>query len=178
METIIGDLISDAIRNFTGSDIAVINGGAFRASVFKGDITMRMLYDLISFESYIVTKQIPGGVLWDIMENSVSSLPYASGRFLQVSGMTVYYDSSLDIGKRVNSIYVGDLLVNKDSTYTLSSCDYIMTGGDGFDMISSFPVKSQSGPLSEAIIKYLTRSDSNAIRSRRLIDISKPNNNK
>lgn len=42
------NLITDAIREFSGADVVMINSGGIRASINPGDITVRDIYNQVS----------------------------------------------------------------------------------------------------------------------------------
>ena len=47
--------------------------------------------------------------LLSALENSVSQYPKHEGRFAQLSGLSVKWDASKPPGKRVDSVFVGDV---------------------------------------------------------------------
>ena len=86
-------------------------------------------------------------MLKDILEYAVSSLPLASGKFPQVSGLTFTIDMSIessvrldDKGQfthvdgpyRVSDIQVDGKDLDLSAEYTLTTNDYVVKGGDGF----------------------------------------------
>ncbi len=151
-ETTMGDFVTDTLRKLTGADIAVYNGGAFRASIHPGEITAEMVYNVIPFENYILTKTINGRQVWDIMEASVSHLPDADSGYLQVSGILVTYDSSRDAFYRVLSITFSDgTILDMDAEYILVSNDFVMAGGDGYEWLGDIKVDGMYGLVFDAI---------------------------
>lgn len=151
-ETGLGDFVCDSIRHVSGADIAVMNGGVFRASLHPGKITSGDIYAAIPFENYLVTKVVTGDIVLSMMEHSVSELPGAAGQYLQVSGMEVRYDSSRPAGDRVLSILVDGAPLDLDGSYTLATNDYIGLGGDGYDMLEDIPLLDQMGLIIDAQI--------------------------
>lgn len=86
-ETNLGDFCADALRAYTQADIAMVNGGAIRTSLKKGDILFNDLYNVMPFGDMIATGSLTGQQLLDVLEFSVSALPGESGSFMQVSGL-------------------------------------------------------------------------------------------
>ena len=119
------------MRASTGSDIAVINGGAVRTSIPPGDITMKDAYNVNPFINTLWVMDVTGKDLKNLMEFSYNKLGEVFGGFIQISGMTVKYDASKDPGSRVVSIEVNGKIVNEDDKFTLVTTDFIATGGDG-----------------------------------------------
>nr|WP_246363239.1 5'-nucleotidase [Deinococcus budaensis] len=72
------------------------------------------------------------------LENSVSALPGASGRFLQVSGFSFTYDVSRPVGSRVVNVTLDDgmPILRDATTYTLALSDFTNSGGDEYTMFA------------------------------------------
>lgn len=130
-ETNLGDLVTDAMRISTGSDVALINSGALRTSIETGDITLQMVYDVMPFLNFACTLEVPGSVLWEEMEFSLNLMGASNGGYLQYSGMTVTYDPSAANGQKVTSITIGGSEVDKDATYKVATIEFVAKGGDG-----------------------------------------------
>jgi 2',3'-cyclic-nucleotide 2'-phosphodiesterase (5'-nucleotidase family) len=108
-ECSLGNLISDAIKVAANAEVAILNGGGVRNNLPKGNITSSKVIDILPWYSYLVSKQMPGQVIWDALEFGVSKYPNAFGGYPQVSGITFDLDTSVkstvkndDIGNFVN----------------------------------------------------------------------------
>ncbi|MFD0590274.1 bifunctional metallophosphatase/5'-nucleotidase [Paenibacillus sp. GCM10027627] len=140
-ETNLGNLISDALlaksKTLKGyeADIAVTNGGGIRSLVKAGDVTKKSLYDVLPFPNTLVITELTGAELKEVLENGVSRVENAEGRFLQVSGVTFKFSRSLPAGQRVSDIKVGGAPVDLSRTYKLATNDFIVAGGDGFSVL-------------------------------------------
>ena len=53
-ETNFGDLIADIMRDVSGADVAIMNGGGIRTSIRKGEIRVKDIYTALPFDNYIV----------------------------------------------------------------------------------------------------------------------------
>ena len=153
-ESNLGDFCADAFRLFTNADIALVNGGAVRTDVKRGEILFNDLYDVMPFGDMIATGTLSGQQLLDVLEFSVSSLPAEAGVFMQVSGLQFTVDPSVSspvvkdskffshVGegaRRVSNVKV----LNKQTgeydevelsrLYTMATLDYLIleSGGDG-----------------------------------------------
>ncbi len=134
-EAAIGDLIADAMRASTGADIALMNGGGIRAGkVYPpgSAITRRDVLAELSFGNRVVAIEISGRSLRAAIENGLSRLPDAAGRFPQVSGMTIKADIKRPPGSRVVAIEVQGKPLVEDGVYTLATNDFIARGSDGY----------------------------------------------
>lgn len=80
----------------------------------------------------LVVKEVPGSVLLEALEYSVSALPGFGGCFLGISGFKFTYD--IKKTPRIQEVHIGKESLKLDKIYTLVMQLYIATGGDGFDM--------------------------------------------
>ena len=150
----LGDFVTDALMNVSGADISVFNGGGIRSDIPPGDITLRDVYNSFPFENYIVTKTLTGSQVVSLIELGLSGLPSAEGSFLQVGGILVTYDSSQPSGHRVVSLTLSDgSPLDPDGKYVVASNDYVMAGGDDYDLLSEIPADGSFGLVSDALIE-------------------------
>jgi len=138
-ETNLGDLVTDSMRISSGADICVINGGGVRASLEGGEITMADVYMVMPFQHDMVLMTVTGESIYDAMEYSYAYQGENFGGFLQVSGMTVFYDISKDAGSRIVMITVDGEEMDPMGTYTVVTSDFVATGGDGFTSFVDYP---------------------------------------
>lgn len=109
------------------------------------------------------------------MENSFSQYPKHEGRFAQLSGLCVKWDSQRPPGKRVVSVFVGDVTSDKlsplilDKTYTIATKTYMIEGRDGYDSLQNVKVlidKERGKLLSHLIRTNLLKAKTlNVLRS-------------
>jgi 2',3'-cyclic-nucleotide 2'-phosphodiesterase (5'-nucleotidase family) len=138
-ETVLGDLVADAIRLGTGSEIGVINGGAMRLNeiIPPGPLWFYTIEAIFQFadETRIVTVSVSGQRVREVLENSVSERNFGSGGFLQVSGIKFIVDRNRTSGARIAgpvTTSVGNTLY-PDQLYRLSLPAYLACrGGDGY----------------------------------------------
>ncbi len=90
-ETNLGNMISDAVREFARTDVAIINGGNIRGSINEGPITLGDAFRVLAFDNTIVTFQLTGAQIREALENGVSMVEQGAGRFPQVAGMSYAY---------------------------------------------------------------------------------------
>jgi 2',3'-cyclic-nucleotide 2'-phosphodiesterase (5'-nucleotidase family) len=134
-EAAIGNLIADAMRSSARADAAVMNGGGIRAGkVYPpgSTITRRDVLAELPFSNRMVIVEITGRELWQSMENGLALLPDASGRFPQVSGLTITADARRPAGSRITAIRVGDTPLNETRIYRVAVNDFLARGGDNY----------------------------------------------
>ncbi len=134
-ESNLGNLIADSLREITGADLAIQNGGGIRASINPGDITIKDIYTVLPFDNIVVVVEATGQTVWDALEHGVSWWPSAAGGFLQVSGMEYVFDPTQPVGKRVISVTVEGSPIDLEKKYMLAANDFLTGGGDMYTML-------------------------------------------
>ena len=157
----LGNLIADAIRWQTGTDIAFTNGGGIRDILPAGDVTKGDIISVLPFGNYVVTLEITPAILAAAMENAVSALP-GGGRFPQISGFNFAFNPQAEAGERLVSILFNDVnldLTDDTTILSLATNNFIAAGGDAFEMFVDLPVLLEFGNLDEILLAYLNEAD-------------------
>lgn len=163
-EAAIGNLFADALRAFTGAEVALMNGGSFRGGKIYAPgttLTRRSIIAEFPFNNRVVTLRLSGRDLKRAIENGLSALPTATGRFLQVAGVSIEAELSRPVGQRVTSLKVGGEPVDEARLYMVATNDFLARGGDGYDMIrdAEHVLKADDSPLiANAVIDYVQKS--------------------
>jgi 2',3'-cyclic-nucleotide 2'-phosphodiesterase (5'-nucleotidase family) len=134
-ESAMGDVIADAMRASVRADAAVINGGGIRGGRVYAPgaaITRRDVLVELPFGNRVIPLELSGRDLRRALENGLSQLPNAGGRFPQVSGLTIEADVRRPAGDRITSIKVGDAPLDDNKTYRVATNDFMARGGDGY----------------------------------------------
>ncbi|MFL6796808.1 MAG: bifunctional metallophosphatase/5'-nucleotidase [Xanthobacteraceae bacterium] len=134
-EAAIGGLIADALRWSAQTDAAVTNGGSIRGGkVYPAGstLTRRDILSELPFGNRLVTLEISGRELKAALENGLSQLPTASGRFPQVSGLEIEADTRRPAGSRILSVKVGNAALDEGKIYLVASNDFMQHGGDDY----------------------------------------------
>jgi 2',3'-cyclic-nucleotide 2'-phosphodiesterase (5'-nucleotidase family) len=93
----------------------------------------------------VVTLQVTGPELKTMLENGVSSMPGANGRFPQVSGLCFGYNIEAPVGNRVTGAVrqapdgtcTGAPIDLTSGTYMIAENDFMAAGGDGYPNFAS-----------------------------------------
>lgn len=134
-ESNLANLISDALLDTTGADIALQNGGGVRASIDVGPITMDEVYAVLPFDNTVVVVEATGKTIWETLEHGVSWYPGAAGGFLQTAGLNYTFDASKEVGSRVTEVLFNGKPIEMDKVYKVVSNDFLTGGGDNFTML-------------------------------------------
>ena len=160
----IGNLVADAYRIISGSEISVVNGGGIRADLSKGDVTYKQIKNVHPFGNTLMKKKVTGQMILDYLEFASmytakervkDDKPYGeSGAFAHVSGLKYSIDTSIETSVVLDSKgefvkvdgprRVKDVLVLENNTYVaidptkeyiISSHNFLLEhGGDGANM--------------------------------------------
>ncbi|MCH8221693.1 MAG: 5'-nucleotidase C-terminal domain-containing protein, partial [Proteobacteria bacterium] len=162
-ESLVGDVTTDAMRSKYGVDFALTNSGGLRAALTcplvddatdfcppntppNFQITDGQVLTVLPFGNVVATLTISGDELKTYLENGVSAMPVASGRFAQISGLCFSYDIDAAVGSRVTgavrqaldgSCTGAAIDMSSGASYTLATNDFVAAGGDGYPNVSS-----------------------------------------
>jgi 2',3'-cyclic-nucleotide 2'-phosphodiesterase (5'-nucleotidase family) len=176
-ETPLGDLICDIMREYTGTDIFVMNSGKVRRGFEKGPITLGDLYGVLPYEGNLVTVEMKGSQILTMLESSCSIK--MSKSFLQVSGISFSYDSSKPPMSRVidKTVKINGKNLDINTVYSVSLTDYIFQGGDSYTEFAEMGIKlikTHQKQMREILKDYINASVTiRAHENNRITDISK-----
>jgi 5'-nucleotidase len=142
-ETAFGNLLADAMRVATGSDVAITNGGGIRGDrryPAGTKLTRKDVLTELPFGNKTVKLSLSGADLLLALENAVSQVEDKKGRFGQVSGLRFTYDAGKPAGARVMAAQIGGTALDRSKIYTLATNDFMARGGDGYAMFRAAKV--------------------------------------
>ena len=160
-EAAIANLIADAMRAATGTDVALTNGGGIRANkIYEPGtvLTRRDIQSELPFGNVTVVLQVSGHDIVAALENGLSRIEEGAGRFPHVSGLGVVYDPGQPPGERVIEVTYGGAALDLDATFTLATNDYMAGGGDAYDVLEGKVqlVDANAGTLmASQVINYI-----------------------
>ncbi len=160
-ETGIGNLVTDAIREMTGADIAFANGGSIRGSLYEGNVFGSDLDVVCPYGNTIVVLKVKGSVIRELLQNGLTRLIQENGipggRFLNVSGLCYSYrapegnspakllDITLPDGSAFDESATYKIAV---TSYMCGKEGYLDNNGDGFTMLNVF---SDTAPRADGV---------------------------
>lgn len=105
-ETIIGNVIADAYRIEMDADIALFGGGGVRDSLYKGDVSLNDILEVMPFLNSTSVVKVKGQTILDCLEMSCHLMTAETsegstalgefGGFQSVSGIKFKVDTSID----------------------------------------------------------------------------------
>ena len=155
-DTNLANLITDSMLHATGADIAFIGGGSIRAGIEAGDITMGDVLTVLPYANLLVTVELSGADVLEILEHGVSLYPEPEGQFIQPGGLHLVFDPAAGPSGRVVSAHLadGDVL-QPDKIYTVATIEFIAAGGDGYKTMEKGTNLKFYGGDAEAFVSYL-----------------------
>jgi 2',3'-cyclic-nucleotide 2'-phosphodiesterase (5'-nucleotidase family) len=148
------------------------NGGSIKANIKSGEITVGDVYNVLPYGSSLAVKLVTPKKLYEVLEHSISELKLnkdstriqnLSSLYPQISGMRFEMDLN-KTKERVINVYLKDkenseILLDKFDDKTkiaLVSNDFLISGGDGFDMLASGENIAEGNALDEIFASYIT----------------------
>jgi 5'-nucleotidase / UDP-sugar diphosphatase len=178
-ETNLGNLVADAIRWAAGTQVALQNGGGIRSSIAAGNVSVGDTFNVLPFTNLIARfAAVSPEQLKIVLEHALGDI--GGGRFPQISGMQIVYDSreariAIDAngkvitpGRRVLRVALDDgtLLIDNGvalpfaPSISFGTIDFLANGGDGYpfrgETIGLVPTLATSAILyQEALLAYI-----------------------
>ena len=154
-ETNLGNLITDAMMDETGADLAITNGGGIRASIKVGDITKGDIVSVLPFGNFVVTKQLTGAQIKEVLEFGVRSYGESLGGFPHVAGIKFVVDPSKPVGDRIISLTINGEALDMNKTYTVATNDFMAAGGDDYPCFGDIPTLNEYSSLEESLANFI-----------------------
>ena len=171
--TNLANLITAAMLDGTGADIAITNGGGIRASIEAGEVTKGDVLTVLPFGNYVVVKELKGSDVLAALELGFSTYPEPLGGYSQTAGLTIHFDSSKPTGSRIVEVLVGGVALEPDATYTVATNDFMAVGGDNYTMLTNGPTVGEYPALDEVLITYIEANGFDAaVEDNRVTDLA------
>ncbi|MDH4444806.1 MAG: 5'-nucleotidase C-terminal domain-containing protein [Akkermansiaceae bacterium] len=157
-ETNLGNLVADSGRFASGADVHLQNGGGVRASIAgptspatERNISIGDSFSTLTFLNIIVVDDdVSAAQLKAVLEHGFANSTTAGslqGRFPQLSGMEVIFDTTRDANDRVRRVVLtkdsstkaDDVVIidygrviNSSIRFSMSTIDFLANGGDSY----------------------------------------------
>jgi 2',3'-cyclic-nucleotide 2'-phosphodiesterase (5'-nucleotidase family) len=126
--TAAGQAVADAVKEFTGSDIALIPAGVLKDPEKKEEVTAALSFGTDG----VVVVNITGAKIREALERSVSAFPQSNVGFLQVSGLEAAFKKSAPANSRITSVTVGTSKLEDGKTYAVAMPVSLQQGQLGY----------------------------------------------
>ncbi len=163
-ESSLGDMIADAqladksvVTNGKTPVIAFMNPGGIRTDLVadaSGNITYEAAFTVQPFNNYLVSMDLTGQGIYDLLNQQISGLNAASNKILQISkGFTYSRTTSAVIE---GSVAINGKPIDKEATYRIVTNNFLSDGGDGFPAFKAGTDKYFGGLDIDGFAAYLT----------------------
>ena len=180
-ESPLGNLIADAqkaddtvVKDGEPIDVAFMNPGGIRADLVEndaGDVTYETAFSVQPFNNFLVSMDLTGAQIRELLNQQWNGLNEASPRILQVSGLSYTWDASQAALPDTDAL-VGPVLIDEDgdaatpmvelqdgTTYRVVANNFIADGGDNFTVFTEGEDRFIGGLDIDAFREYLLAND-------------------
>lgn len=192
-ETNLGDVVGDAYlyeaRRRAGefgaprADISITNSGGIRNDSIVGagatpsatqPVTELNTFEILPFTNFLVVGQdVTPAKLKAVLENAVSRIPAADGRFPQIGGFRFTYNASAAAGSRVRDVTLtnddattadDELVIDEGAivapsrTIDVATIDFLANGGDQYPFAGVTFTRVESS-YQRALVNYVRNAD-------------------
>ena len=152
--TNLGTLMTRAMMEKAGADLAVMNGGGIRASIAGGEISYRDILTVAPFSNALAYVDMTGAEVVDYL-NVVAAMPTNSGAFAHFSGVEMLID-----GEKVDVIKIGGQSVDPKKTYRMALMNFSANGGDNYPNLTSHHGYVDTGYIDADVLREYVQDNS------------------
>jgi 2',3'-cyclic-nucleotide 2'-phosphodiesterase (5'-nucleotidase family) len=158
-ESQLGDLIADAqladpsvVTDGRQPVIAFMNPGGIRADLQAGEVTYEEAFTVQPFNNYLVSMDLTGAQIKQLLKEQVTGANAASNKILQVSQGFAYTYSA---DGTTSNVTLNGAPVADGTTYRIVTNNFLSDGGDGFPTFAKGANKYFGGLDIDAFANYL-----------------------
>ena len=151
--TTLGRWTCEVMREKTGADIAITNGGGLRRTLEKGPITMGDMYEIMPFDNSFVTLDLKGEDVKKAIDHGILNPEVGDGQFV---GLIVEYDEDAEFENRITKITLEDgTPIDMNKTYKVVINDFMYSSGDKYDFSRAENVVNTFIPIRDALVEAI-----------------------
>jgi 5'-nucleotidase / UDP-sugar diphosphatase len=151
--TLLGRWSSEVMKEKTGVQVAIQNGGGLRRTLEKGVITMGDMYEIMPFDNTLVTMELKGSDLKKAIDHGISNPEVGNGQF---AGLIVEFDKNAEFENRITKITLEDgTPIDMEAYYTVVTNDFLLTGGDKYDFSNARNVVDTFIPIRDVLVEAI-----------------------
>lgn len=165
VETTLDAVLADALRDATGTDIALSNGFRFAYPIVAGPIKEGDLWSVFPINTQIKTGKLTGRQLRNFFEKEIENVfsqdfeKLFGGWLPRPSGLSVTFDSSAPAFKRIIEMKVNGKTLEDNKVYTVTTC---VREGDPETTLCRIPngkdISIKDFDAHEAVRRYLKKN--------------------
>jgi 5'-nucleotidase/UDP-sugar diphosphatase len=131
-ETNLGNLIAAAMKAKFKANLAVMNSGGIRDSLYPGDVTIENILTVLPFAGEVVTAELTGAELRKYLEDVVAIGTPGSGSFPQLAGVRAVLDKTT---RKFKVLKIEGRDVVADRKYLVALPEFLANGGDKYPVV-------------------------------------------
>ncbi|MBU0741761.1 bifunctional metallophosphatase/5'-nucleotidase [bacterium] len=132
---LVGNVVTDAMREYFDADFSFQNLGGLRADVPSGDITAKDVFSILPFGNELVIVQMRGEMIRHIVERKVRG---DSGGIC-ISGAKIVFNKNRPNLDRVCELLIGGEPLDPERVYHVVCTSFLMEGNSGLDFLTTIP---------------------------------------
>lgn len=123
-ESDLGDWLTDRMREFAGTDIALLNSGGIRQDLSAGPVTKLDIQGILPFTNMLCRFAATGDEIVALALHNARAEAREDHGILQVSGLTYsWYREGEEV--RTHVVLVGGKPIDPAATYTVATVDFV-----------------------------------------------------
>ena len=145
-EGVLGNFVADLVLTESRTkttefiDFSLLNNGGLRTPILKGEVTRRMVYELMPFENELVVLTLSGEKVAELITHVAKK---TSGATSAKSGVPVSGIRIRMTNAEVTDVMIGMMQFDQDKEYRVVTSDYLAQGGDDMKFFLE-PIKTES----------------------------------
>ena len=162
LETTMDNLVDDAVREMTHTDVAFTNGFRFSPPLAAGPITQADLWSILPLDARLKSGRVTGKQMRTYLEREMElvyakdPLKLSGGWGSRPSGMTILFAAGAPEGSRIKDVKIDGKELRPDASYTIGGCEQ---DGEALDRICRLSGVSDAryvpGTVHSALLAYL-----------------------
>lgn len=136
--SLMGNLVVDAMRERFDADFAFQNLGGVRADLPAGPVTAGDVFSVLPFGNELMLVQMDGRMLRRVIERRIAG----RSNGLYVSGVRMEYDPGRPDFDRVVTLMVAGQPWDPDRVYRVVVTNFLLEGNSGFDFLTTIPAEA------------------------------------
>jgi 2',3'-cyclic-nucleotide 2'-phosphodiesterase (5'-nucleotidase family) len=146
-ESPLANLLADALRAKTGTQIGLQNLGGIRTRIRQGVVSRGDVFEVIPFNNTVVTINLSGLLLKRTLARALIAL----------SGIRIEYAPRRANGARlVSATLLDGTAIRDDSNYSVTTNDFLLAGGDGFvELMQGTDVRDTGIFIRDVLAEYI-----------------------
>ena len=149
-ESVVGNLVADALRAHAKTDIGMITPGALRADLTSGSVTVEQIRNVFPFLDRVSTIRLTGALLKDVVRKGLQreyGLP-------QYSGLTLTAELAESGEESLISLKINSSPVIDTKQYTLATGSFTATGGEGYHLLTPHIIGTSEALVADVLVAY------------------------